>query len=82
MAKKVKEIQNISEFADYKKLAKMKKKRSPHTVEFLCNDPEGWFIDCVEYRTKSGVVMHDDCINEKDMPSWITWHNNMGWEEV
>ena len=82
MAKKKKETQNISEFSDYKKLLKMKKKRSPHTVEFLCDDPDGWFINCVEYRTKSGVVMHDDYIIETGLAGWISWHKNLGWEEV
>jgi len=81
-AKKPKEIQNISEFSSYKELLRMKKKKSPHSLLFCTEDPEGWFINCVEYRTKSGVVMHDSLIIEKDMPSWITWHENMGWEKV
>jgi hypothetical protein len=81
MAKK-KETKNISEFSAYKELLRMKKKRSPHTVVFLCDDPDGWFINCVEFRSKSGVVMHDDLINEKSMPGWISWHKNMGWEKV
>lgn len=81
MAKK-KEIQNISEFSAYKELGRMKKKRSPHSI-LICTDyPEGWFINFVEYRTKSGVVMHDDYIIEPDLKGWISWHKNLGWEEV
>jgi len=79
--KKPKEIQNISEFSSYKELQRMKKKRSPHSILFCTNDPEGWFIDCVEYKTKSGVVMHDDYIIETDYLSWVKWHENLGWEK-
>jgi hypothetical protein len=82
MAKKIKNLQNISEFASYKELARFKKKRSPHSVVFVTEDPEGWFIHCVEYKTKSGEVMYDDYIIEKDMNDWLTWHKNLGWEEV
>ena len=81
MAKK-KETKNISEFSAYKELGRMKKKRSPHSILICTEDPEGWFIDFVEYRTKSGVVVHDDFIIEKDLPGWISWHKSLGWEEV
>ena len=82
-AKKEKVVKNISEYTAYKELLRMKKKtRSPHSLVFLCDDPEGWFINCVQYRTKSGVVVHDDYIIEKDMPGWISWHENLGWEKV
>ena len=82
MAKKKENTQNISDFSAYKKLVSMTKKRSPHSIVFCTDDPEGWFINCVEYRTKSGVVIHDDYIIETDLESWITWHKNLGWEEV
>ena len=81
MAKKEKERKNISEFSAYKVLGRMKKKRSPHSILICTEDPEEWFIDFVEYRTKSGVVMHDDFIIAKDLPGWISWHKNLGWEE-
>lgn len=80
--KKDKVIQNISEFSAYKELLRMKKKRSPHSVLFCIEEKEDWFINCIEYRTKSGVIIHDDCINVKSMPGWISWHKNLGWEEV
>ena len=82
MSKKTKDLQNISAFSSYKELMRMKKKKSPHSIVFCTNDPEGWFIHCIEYRTKSGAIMHDDYIIEKDMPDWTIWHKNMGWEEV
>lgn len=63
-------------------MSRFKKKRSPHTLVFLTEDPEEWFIDCIEYKSKSGVVIHDDIIIMKDMPDWIDWHKRLEWEEV
>jgi len=83
MAKKPKEIQNVSDFVEFKELLRMKKPRSPHSILFCTDDfPDEWFIQCVEYRSKSGVVVHDDCINSKDMPQWVSWHENMGWKKL
>lgn len=70
---------NISEFSSFKILSTWKKAKSPHTVVFVTNDPEGWFINCVEYRTKSGVVIHDDFIIEGDLEDWYKWHEGLGW---
>ena len=80
--KKVKVEHNIEEFAEFKELLRMKKPRSPHRVLFCTDDPEGWFIQCVEYKNKSGKVVHDDCINKNSMPGWVSWHKNLGWEEL
>jgi len=80
--KKEKITQNISEFAEYKELGRMKKPRSPHTTVFLTNDPEKWFINCIKYKTKSGIVAHNDYIIAKDMPAWIVWHKNLGWDTL
>jgi len=81
-AKKEKETQDISEFAGYKELLRMKKPRSPHSILFCTEDPEEWFVNCVEYKSKSGKVVHDDFIIMKDMPGWVSWHKNLGWNEV
>jgi len=80
MAKK--STQNISTYSAYKVLLKMEKTGSPHSVVFVTNDTEGWFIHCIEYKTKSGLIDHDDFIIEKDMPDWVIWHEGMGWKKV
>lgn len=80
MGKKIKDTQNISEFSEYKELFRMKKKKSPHSLVFITNDKEGWWVHCIEYKTKSGIIAHDDYIIAKDMKDWINWHKNMGWE--
>jgi len=76
-----KEIKNISDFSAYKKLLRFEKERSPHTLVFLTNDPEEWFINVIHYRTKSGVITRDDYIIAKDIPDWIKWYEGMGWKE-
>jgi len=73
---------NISEFSHFKKIKTYKKKGSPHTLEFLTIDPEGWFIDVVRYKTSSGEVVADHLIIEKDIPTWESFHMSLGWSEV
>lgn len=79
---KNKDTQNISEFSAYKELGRMKKKRSPHSILICTNDPNSWFINFIEYKTKSGIISHEDFIIEKDLSEWILWHKNLGWEQV
>jgi hypothetical protein len=79
---KEKKIQHISEFSNYKELFRFKKDRSPHSVVFLTNDPQGWFINCVEYKTKSGMVSDNSIIIAKDLDNWIEWHRNLGWKDL
>jgi hypothetical protein len=76
-----KKVQYISEFSEFKELGRMKKKKSPHSLVFLTDDPEGWFIHSIEYATKSGKIAYNEIITEKDMPEWTSWHKTMGWEE-
>ena len=73
---------HISEYSRYKELSRFKKPRSPHTLVFMTEDPEEWFIYCIEYRTKSGEVVHDSLIIAADLDQWIGWHEGMGWERV
>jgi hypothetical protein len=79
---KKKTTQNLSTYSAYKILIRMRKTRSPHSIVFVTNDPDGWFIHCIEYKTKSGIIAHDDFIIEKDMACWVKWHEGMGWEKV
>lgn len=73
---------HISEYSKYKELSRYKKFRSPHTLVFMTNDPEEWFINCIEYRTKSGIVVHDSLIIASDFKQWSEWHQRMGWEKI
>ena len=82
MFKKSKIDRNISDYSSHKKLLEMKKPKSPHSLVFMTKDKDGWFINCVEYKTKSGIVAHDELIIEKDMKQWIEWHKRLGWQEI
>lgn len=73
---------HISEYSKYKELSRFKKSRSPHSLVFMTDDPEEWFINCIEYRTKNGMVVHDSLIIASDMEQWIGWHEGMGWERI
>ena len=73
---------DYSEKESYKVLKKFTKPRSPRTRLFLCNDPDGWFIDVLELKTKTGEVTDNEgWITEKDLEQWCDWHANMGWVE-
>ena len=53
-----------------------------HSIYFMTDDPEEWFINCIEYRTKSGIVVHDSLIIAADLKQWVEWHQRMGWEKI
>jgi len=75
-------VKNISEFSDYKEIAKFTKPRSPRSLIFLTKDPEEWFIDVIYYKTKSGEVIKENCIIAKDLSDWFRWKEGLGWEKV
>jgi len=64
-------------------IKKFKKPRSPRTRIFACSDPDGWFIDVLDIKTRTGEVADDEgWITAKDIPQWVSWYKNLGWEEV
>ncbi|MFW6310795.1 MAG: hypothetical protein ACOC1K_01015 [Nanoarchaeota archaeon] len=69
------------DFENYKVLKLLKKKRSPLKTVFATNDPEGWFINVITYKNKSGEVSDVETIIEKDLKDWYEWHERMGWEK-
>jgi len=60
---KSKKVENIADYADYKVLAHLVKPRSPISVKFVTNDEDGWFIDKLCYKTKTGVITLDEGVN-------------------
>jgi len=83
MAKKTKQITYFpKDYPNFKVLKKFTKPRSPRTRIFATADPEGWFIDVIEIKTRTGEVVDEEgWIIEKDMPEWSNWYKNLGWEE-
>ena len=86
--KKVKEVRNISEFDEYKKIVTLTKPHSPISILFCTIDfPDEWLIDVVEYRTKSGVITDTYMIIGKDLLEFIVFckkdgHTKERYEEI
>ena len=71
-----------TDYSNHKIVKQFRKHRSPRTRLFLTNDPDEWFIDVVEIKTKTGEVTDDEgWIIEKDLDTWTSWYNGLGWEE-
>jgi len=81
--KKTKEITYYpKDYANFKLIKQFRKPRSPRTRLFICNDPDGWFIDVIEIKTKTGeVVDNEGWITKKDLDGWSNWYKNLGWIE-
>lgn len=84
MAKKKKKVTKYypQDFKGYKVIKEFKKPRSPRTRLFLTNDPDKWFIDVIEIKTKTGEVTDEEgWIIERDVKGWSDWYNRLGWKE-
>ena len=57
----------------------MKKKGSPHRVEFHQDLRDDWFFYCITRSNKKADISHASMIIRKDLPGWITYHQSMGW---
>ncbi len=70
----------ISEYDTYEKIAQLNKTRSPVTILLCTNDlPDKWFIDVIEYRTKTGLVTNSYTITSKDMLRHIKFRGHFGY---
>lgn len=78
---KDKKVIHISHYYSFKKLAELKKLRSPISV-MVCTDdiPDEWLIDIVEYRTKSKVVTNVSTILRKDLDDRMNRYKSNGWQ--
>ena len=83
MEKKTKSILYFpKDYPGFKLIKQFKKPRSPRTRLFACGDPEGWFIDVMEIKTRTGeVIDNDGWITERDIKQWTEWYETLGWEE-
>jgi hypothetical protein len=62
---------------------KFNKPRSPRTRIFSCSDPDNWFVDVLEIKSKTKEVVDDEgWITMKDVDDWTDWYKRLGWEET
>lgn len=72
---------NISQYKKHKLIARLKKTRSPHEILFSTSDPDGWFIDVIWYKKKTGEISDKSLIIKKDLDIWMRFQKSLGWEE-
>jgi len=79
-AKTVKEksTENIKEFSN-KILYTLEKARSPHTIVFIEDDIDPWFVFVKTFKTKSGIITDSNMIIGSDVESWISHLQHVGW---
>jgi hypothetical protein len=72
-------IRNISDFKSFKKLYKFAKPRSPLCIELMTDSIDGWLIDIVKYKKKTGEVRDNFSILRKEIDTWVTKYKEAGW---
>lgn len=74
-------MKNISEFGtEYKRLAIMSKRKSPHRILLLTNDPDVWLLDMVEYVHVTGEITENVGYLIKDVPYLIELRKRQGYD--
>lgn len=72
--KKFKEPKYITEYDDFVKICELSKERSPLKILFCTNDlPDKWLIDVVVYRNKTGRIVEEYGIIQKDFKKHINF---------
>jgi hypothetical protein len=73
-------VENIADYADYKVLAHLTKPRALIAIKFVTNDPDGWTIDKIHYKIKSGEITINEGVNAKSLEGWIDYLMSKGFE--
>lgn len=74
---------NLSDFSNYKTIAKFENPKSTIGKILLTNDPDEWFISVVSYKKKSGEIIEDSgWINPNNLESRIRWWATLGWNKI
>lgn len=79
MAPIKKKEEKISKYNSFKKIIELTKAHSPNSVLVCTDDEDEWFIDIVEYRSKSQVITNISTIINKDLQDRLDWYYKNGW---
>jgi len=71
---------NIKDFISYKELYSLSKKRSSHSIKFVTNITDDWIVYVLEYKTKTGEILHDSMIIKTDVDDWLSHLKHVGYE--
>jgi hypothetical protein len=77
---KRKRTDNISEYEDNKLLYTFVKQRSPHTIKFVEDKEDAWFIYVITFKNKSGLMTDLSMIIASDLETWVSSVKRMGFE--
>jgi len=75
-------VENISEYASYKVLAHLIKPRSGISIKFVTNDPDGWTIDKLSYKTKTGEITLNEGINADSYKDFMRFYLEKGYKQI
>jgi hypothetical protein len=67
---------------DAKRLYVLKKKGSPHTVEYIEDPEDDWFVYVVKIRNTSKKFESFSMIIQKDVETWLGYDTRTGWAIV
>lgn len=72
-------MRNISQYDNYKELFTLKRNRSGSRMLFCTNDKAEWFIDVIEYKSKSGEISDSYTIIKSDLEKFRKFNEKNGW---
>ena len=75
-------VENISEYSTYKVLAHLTKPRSGISIKFVSNDEDGWTIDKLSYKTKTGEITLNEGINADSYPDFMRLYIEKGYKQI
>lgn len=81
MYKRIPKVENISEYAKHKVLAHLTKPRCV-SIKFVTNDPDGWTIDKLCFKNKTGEITLNEGIIEKEYEYWVQSYIEKGYKKL
>ena len=79
MKKKIDPDTYREELQDAKRLFILKKKGSPHTLEYIEDPDDDWFVYVVKIRNTSKKFESCSMIIQKDIETWMNVSLQEGW---
>jgi len=71
--------ENIKDYDSYKVLCEMTKIRSPHSIKFIEDLNDDWFVYALKYK-KTGEITDNFMIIKPDYETWIRHFEREGFE--
>ena len=79
MNKKIDPDSHREELEHAKRLFVLKKKGSPHTMEYVEDPEDSWFVYVVKIRNTTKKFESYSIIIQKDIETWLRADTGQGW---